>query len=216
MILQDGTHKVFSASVAWLFTNDEGQRREDQAIVRYTADGWLDIIDSGVRWAKHMAEAQRAFVTDYSGPAYIKIWETYIGPIDENGYSSERHGRDLFEWKWDWGISLEDKVRSETWRQREAQEKSKPKPKKRGRKRLLDTPEEIERVCELYFLSDMSAMAIAHRYKVSPGVVTRVLDEGGTAWCEKNRQALAEHRFWRQNGHYDGMTREEIEKVVGR
>jgi len=92
---------------------------------------------------------------------------------------------------------------------------SKPKLKKRGRKRMLDTPEEIQRVCELYFLSDMSAMAIAQRYKVSPGVVTRVLDESATAWCKEHNQELAEHRFWKQNRHYDGATREEIESVVG-
>ena len=84
------------------------------------------------------------------------------------------------------------------WQESEALEAHyRKRPKKRtGRKRLLDTPEEIERVCDLYYLTERSVSDIARTFDVSPGVIDRVLKENGEAFCAKNRKAIEE---WRRN-----------------
>ena len=71
------------------------------------------------------------------------------------------------------------------------------RPRRRtGRKRMLDTPEEIEKVCDLYYLTERSVSDIARSMNVSAGVIDRVLKENGQAYSAKNRKAIEE---WRRN-----------------
>lgn len=65
-----------------------------------------------------------------------------------------------------------------------------------GRPKKLDTPEDIEWVCELYYLSEVGVNTIAKKLKVSPGVVDRVLKEHSKAFCEAHKEEIEN---WRAN-----------------
>lgn len=54
-----------------------------------------------------------------------------------------------------------------------------------GRKRKLDTPEEIDSVCFLYYRTSCTVARIARNKNVSVGVIERVLRESGVAYQKK-------------------------------
>jgi hypothetical protein len=74
------------------------------------------------------------------------------------------------------------------------EDKPKPKEPKKGRKRKLDTPDEIEAVCFRYYLTPASVNSIAQSFRVSPGVIDRVLKEHGRAYSEAHRDEIDEYR----------------------
>ena len=137
--------------------------------------------------AAPLRESIDAFLTEHYGPrcgAYdpdcfcCKMWkhrdELLNNPFNDEPASPE------------WPLEVYEDVAS------------KKAPKKKGRKRKLDTPEEIERVLRQYHLSESNLSQIARAMKVSPALIDRVLRENGIAFCEKNKDEIAEWRSRRQ------------------
>ena len=69
-----------------------------------------------------------------------------------------------------------------------------PEKKRKPRKRKLDTPEDIERVCFLYYMTDTNIAQIGVHFDVSPVTANRVIKEHGTAYCQKNKEDIAKRR----------------------
>lgn len=58
------------------------------------------------------------------------------------------------------------------------------------RKRKLDTPEEIRRVCFLYYQSDTNQEQLARHFDVSPMTIKRVLDENGAEYARTHKDEI--------------------------
>jgi len=58
----------------------------------------------------------------------------------------------------------------------------------RGRKRKLDTREETDRVCFLYYKTDSNEAQIARHFNVSAGVISRVLKENGSEYIKREKE----------------------------
>ncbi len=58
---------------------------------------------------------------------------------------------------------------------------------KRGAKKLLNTPDEIVSVCELYYVLDVSIPRIAERMRVSAATIRRVINEHGADFVKGDR-----------------------------
>ncbi len=63
----------------------------------------------------------------------------------------------------------------------------------RGR-RKLDTLEEIEKVCNLHYLSSSTMAQIARHFDVSEGVVRRVIKEHGRGYYSARQEEIEEFR----------------------
>lgn len=62
------------------------------------------------------------------------------------------------------------------------------------RKRKLDTPDDIDRVCRWYHMSGANVAQIARAEKVSPGTIERVLKENGSTFVAENREEIEQFR----------------------
>jgi len=65
---------------------------------------------------------------------------------------------------------------------------------RKKRKRKLDTPEEIEKVCELHYLTSSTMEQIGNHFGVSQGVPRRVIAEHGKAYAAKHQKEIDEFR----------------------
>lgn len=62
------------------------------------------------------------------------------------------------------------------------------------RRRKLDTPDEIEKVCELHYLTNSTFDQLAVRFGVSHGTVRRVIDEHGGRYFLEHKEEIDRFR----------------------
>jgi len=61
-------------------------------------------------------------------------------------------------------------------------------------KRKLDTPEEIDRVCRFYYLSEANISSLARAEKVSPMTIDRIITENGADFIKGNCQEIDDYK----------------------
>jgi hypothetical protein len=115
--------QFFEVEMAYVYRERDGERRRFEGSRRhqYLADGWNDILESGVRAAKASYAQIKGFSDDEEWPYHeevldfvcVKIFERYIGVVNEDGRCNRTKSTGcLFEWKYDWPCTLDEQLDS--------------------------------------------------------------------------------------------------------
>jgi len=172
--------QVHEVRMTSLVQNLSGETKSELFSDQYMARDRVDGIDSGIRWVKRMAETIKEFYPSViKDIASVRISPFKIGRVDDDGRTHQGSKVPMFEWTYHDFTPLDERVESV---KAELRGHGKQK-KKRGRKRLLDTPGEIEDVCRLYYIRKLSMLKVGQMMGASEGVVKRVLDENGDAYA---------------------------------
>lgn len=106
---------VFSCHPSFVYRIEsgkhKGQMTESQLNQVFLAETYKEAVGIAVNWTRNRYnEVYQDFFKD-SEIGCLKINVKFIGRADKNGQINTRNGMTFFEWKYDWGYSLDDAVK---------------------------------------------------------------------------------------------------------